>query len=113
MTALRFIPLPVHAALEMLLGLVIGIAPFALGLSTAAAFIGVVAGVLVVGLALQSMDEHLHISAHLAGDQGIALGLGAAAAVMAVAGDAPAAAVFAALAGAQLIHILATRYSAP
>ena len=113
MTALRFIPLPIHAALEMLLGLALGVAPFALGLSTAAAFVGVIAGVLVVGLALQSIDEHLHVGAHLAGDQGLTLGLAAAGAVMAASGDAAAAAVFAAVAGAQLILILATRYSAP
>ena len=113
MTALRIIPLPVHSALEMLLGLALGVAPFALGLSTAAAFIGVIAGVLVVGLALQSIDEHLHISAHLAGDQGLALGLAAAGAVMATSGDPRAAALFAVGAAAQLLLILSTRYSAP
>ena len=44
MTALRIIPLPIHAALEMVAGLALGIAPFALGLSTAATFLGVIAG---------------------------------------------------------------------
>ena len=112
MTALRPVSLPAHAALEMLVGLVLGIAPFVLGLSTAAAFVGVIAGVLVVGLALQSIDENLHIAAHLAADQGLALGLGLAGAVMAFAGDAPAAALFAAAAVAHLLLILTTRYSA-
>jgi hypothetical protein len=111
MTALRLIPLPVHSALEMLFGLALGVAPFALGLSTAAAFVGVVAGVLIVGLALHSLDADLHLSAHLAGDQGLALGLAVAAAIM-TATDAPAAALFALAAGLQLILILATRYSA-
>ena len=112
MTALRPVSLPAHAALEMLVGLVLGIAPFVLGLSTAAAFVGVIAGVLVVGLALQSIDENLHIAAHLAGDQGLALGLGAAGGVLAVAGDGPAAALFAGAAALQLLLILTTRYSA-
>ena len=116
MTALRLIPLPVHSALEMLAGLIVGVAPFVLGLSTAATFVGVVAGVLIVGLALQSVDygdgAGLHIAAHLAADQGMALGLAAAGGVMAVSGDDIAAAVFAAAAGAQLLLILATRYTA-
>ena len=112
MTALRIIPLPIHAALEMLAGITLGILPFALGLSTAATFVGVVAGVLIVGLALQSIDENIHNGAHLAGDQGLALGLAAAGAVMAVAGDAAAAGLFAAAGAAQLLLILSTRYTA-
>jgi hypothetical protein len=72
----------------------------------------VVAGVLIVGLALQSIDENLHIGAHLAGDQGLALGLAAAGGVMAIAGDAVAAALFAAAAAGQLLLILSTRYTA-
>ena len=112
MAVLRIIPLPIHAALEMLLGLAVGIAPFALGLGVAAAIVGVVAGVLIVGLALQSIDEDLHIAAHLAGDQGLALGLGAAGGVMAITGDAVAAGLFATAAVAHLALILVTRYSA-
>ncbi|HEV2813099.1 MAG TPA: hypothetical protein VGW10_07605 [Solirubrobacteraceae bacterium] len=112
MTALRLIPLPIHAALEMLVGLVLGIAPFALGMSTAAAFVGVIAGVLVVGLALQSIDADVHIAAHLAADQGLALGLASAGAVMAAAGDPLAAALFAGAAVTHLLLILATKYTA-
>ena len=116
MTALRLIPLPLHSALEMLLGIVIGVAPFALGLSTAAAIVGVVAGALIVGLALQSLDtgdgRAVAIAAHHAGDQGLALGLAAAGAVMAFAGDQIAAALFAGAAVVHLLLILATRYSA-
>ncbi len=116
MTALRIISLPTHAALEMLLGLALGAAPFALGLSTAATFVGVVAGVLVVGLALQSLDtgtdgEGLHLSAHLAGDQGLTLGLVAAAAIVGATGETRAAALFGLAAALQLTLILATRYS--
>ena len=116
MTALRLIPLPIHSALEMLLGIVVGTAPFALGLSAPAAIVGVVAGVLIVGLALRSLDmgdgEQTSIAAHLAGDQGLALGLAIAAAIMASASEATAAALFAGAAALQLLLILATRYTA-
>ncbi len=117
MTALRIIPLPIHSALEMLLGLALGAAPFALGLSTAATFVAVVAGVLIVGLALQSLDtgtdgDGIHLGAHLAADQGLTLGLAGAAAIVGATGDARAAVLFAAAAAAQLTLILATRYSA-
>ncbi|HEX8205215.1 MAG TPA: hypothetical protein VF587_04050 [Solirubrobacteraceae bacterium] len=116
MTALRLIPLPVHSALEMLLGIVVGVAPFALGLSAPATIVGVVIGVLIVGLALQSLDtgagDTTPIAAHLAGDQGLSLGLAVAAAAMAVAGESVAAALFAGAAVVQLVLILATRYTA-
>lgn len=116
MSALRLIPLPVHSALEMLAGLVLGVAPFALGLGVGPAFAGVVAGVLIVGLALQSLDvgtgAGVHVAAHLAADQGIALGLAAAGAIMALTAQPVAAAVFAGAAGLQLALILVTRYSA-
>ncbi len=113
---MRFIPLPTHTALEMLVGLALGAAPFALGLSTAAAFTGVILGVLIVGLALQTLDVDgsgtIHVAAHHAADLGLALGLGLAGAVMASTGDAIAAALFAGAAGLQLVLILATRYTA-
>ena len=112
MTALRFIPLPIHAALEMLLGLALGAAPFVLGLGTAAMFVGVIAAVLIVGMALQAGAETLNLSAHLAGDQGMALGLAVAAAVMAVSGEAIAAALFAGTAVTQLALMSATHYTA-
>lgn len=117
MTALRIIPLPIHSALEMMIGLALGAAPFALGLSTAAAFVGVVAGVLMVGLALQSLDTGaggggIRLGAHLAGDQGAAVGLAAAAAILASAGDPQAAVLFAAAAIGHVALIASTRYTA-
>ena len=112
MTALRLIPLPIHAALEMLAGLALGVAPFVLGLGTPAAIVGVVAGALVVGMALQSVDETLNLALHRAADQGLALGLVIAAAVMAASGYGEAAVLFAAVAGAHLLLIASTRYTA-
>jgi hypothetical protein len=110
MTALRLIPLPIHSALEMFIGLVLIGAPFALGLSTAALVAGVVVGALVAGLALQGM-EPTSVSAHHAADHGIAVGL-AGAAILFAASDSTAAIIFGAAALAQLALNLTTRYTA-
>ena len=114
MTAMRRIPLPIHAAVEVLAGILLGVAPFVLGLGSAACVVGVVAAVLVVGLALQSLDlgSGVHVSAHLAADQGISLGLAGSGIVMAATGDGTAATLFGAAALAHLLLIATTRYSA-
>src|SRR4051794_27987693 len=118
MTALRLISLPVHGAVEMVVGLFTMAAPVALGLSPAAAVFGVVIGALIVGLSLSSTGSDadgrrtLTISAHHAFDYGIAVGLLGAAAVIGIAGDSIAAVVFAFAALAQLSLNLVTRYSA-
>ena len=111
MTALRLLPLPMHSALEMLVGLMLIGAPFALGLSTPALVAGVVVGALVTGIALQAVGPGpFSISAHHAADHGIALGLTGAAIVFAPA-DTPAALMFGAAAVAQLALNLTTRYT--
>ena len=110
MTALRLIPLPLHSALEMLVGLVLISAPFALGLSTPALVTGVLVGALVAGVALHAM-EPVSVAAHHAADHGIAVGLAGAAIVFAAA-DASAAILFGAAALAQLALNLTTRYTA-
>ena|SRR5436305_6085381 len=117
MTALRLISLPVHGALELVVGLFVMAAPVALGLSAAAAIIGVVVGALIVGLSLSSTGSvtdargTMTIATHHAFDYGIALGLLGAAAVVGLAGDGKAAIVFAATGIAQLSLNLITRYS--
>jgi hypothetical protein len=117
MTALRLISLPVHAALEMFVGLTLMAAPFALGFTPAAAIVGVSAGALLVGLALASSapdgaGRHpLSIASHYSFDFGLATGLVGAAIVVGLAGDRAAAAFFAAAALAQLTLNLTTRYS--
>ena len=112
MSALRLLPLPIHSALEMVLGLLLLATPFALGLSTAALVAGVVVGALVAGLALQAIDPlTTSISAHHAADHGIAIGLAGAAVVFATV-DGPAAVLFAVAALAQLALIFTTRYTA-
>ena len=112
MTALRLLPLPIHSALEMLVGLVLIVAPFALGLSTPALVAGVIIGALVAGLGLQTMDpDSSSVSAHHAADHGIALGLTGAAIVFTTV-DSAAAVLFGAAALAQLALNLTTRYTA-
>src|SRR5260221_11545633 len=108
MTALRLISLPLHGALEMLVGLLTMVVPVALGLSPAAAVIGVVLGSLLVGLALSSTGAEtdgrstITVGAHHALDYGIATGLLGVAAVIGIAGDSAGAIVFALAALAQL-----------
>ncbi len=114
MTALRLVPLPIHSALEMLLGMAIMVVPFALGASTAGIVAGVAVGALVVGTALQGLDAGgrpaLPVSAHHAADYGLVLGMAVGALVLGI-DDRTAAAVFGAAALAQLALNLTTRYS--
>jgi hypothetical protein len=117
MTTLRLISLPVHGALEMLVGFFLMAAPVALGLSTAAAVFGVVVGALIVGLALSSTGTEaegrttMTVSTHHAFDYGLVTGLLGAAAILGFSGDRIAAVLFAATALAQLALNVTTRYS--
>ena len=114
MTTLRLVPLPVHGALEMLVGLALMVAPFVLGLTTAGMIVVVVVGAVVVGLALQSIETDrgpVYVSAHYAADHGLVLGMAAAAIVLS-ATDNAAALVLGTAAAVQLALNLTTRYSA-
>jgi hypothetical protein len=110
MTAFRLISLPTHAVLELLVGIGLLAAPFALGFGPAGAALSVVLGVLLVGLSL-GVGEGLPVSTHLAFDQALVIGLAAGAVALAVADDRPAALAFVAGATLQLVLTLMTRYS--
>lgn len=115
MTALRLISLPTHAVLELVGGIALMAAPFVLGFTAAGLVAGVVVGALVVGLALSAATTDgsgLPISAHFAFDRGIAVGLLGGALILGLAGDAVAAAVFAAAALGQAALNITTRYTA-
>lgn len=119
MTAFRLIPLPLHGVVEMLIGLMLMVAPFAVGFEPAAAVVAVVLGTAIVGVALSTAADarpgergSLPIATHHAFDYGLALGLLGAAAVIGFDGDGPAAATLAAFGAAQLVLNLSTRYSA-
>ena len=115
MTAFRLISLPAHGAFELLLGVVLMTAPFALGFSAAGTLVAVVVGALVVGLALSAAVADtgtVDIAAHHAYDAGMAFGLLGGGVVLALGGDSRAALVLLLAAVAQLALNFTTRYSA-
>ena len=115
MTAFRLISLPLHGAAELMLGLVVMVAPFVLGFSVAGTIAGVTIGAIAVGLGLAAATADLggiDVTAHTAYDLGIVLGFLGAAVVMAAASDAAAALVLAAAGAVQLALHSTTRYSA-
>lgn len=117
MTAMRLIPLPVHGALEMLVGFLVMAAPFTLGLSTPAAVMGVAIGALLVGLALAAVDVEregrrpLAVAAHHSFDYALVTGMLGTAVILGLAGDTAAAMLFSAFALVQLALNMTTRYS--
>ena len=112
MTALRpTISLPLHGAVELLLGFLALVAPFALGFSPAGTAIAVLIGVCVIGLALDATQPS-RVSAHHAFDYGLAFGAVLVALPLALVGDSAAALTLGALGLAQLSLNGATRYSA-
>jgi hypothetical protein len=117
MTALRLIPLSMHAALRMATGMATMVLPLALGLSAAAAVIGVLVGALMTGLALHAVTDERGLPALAVGtlhatDWGLDAGLAGVALVLALAHDPSAALTFAAIALAGIAGNLTTRYSA-
>ncbi|MCW3041174.1 MAG: hypothetical protein JWM31_3079 [Solirubrobacterales bacterium] len=116
MTALRLIPLPIHAALRLLTGLATMAAPFLFGFQVPATIIAIVIGSIVVGVALTATPDErgltpLPVSTLHALDWATVIGLMATAAIVAIDGDAPAGATLLLIALAQLVGNLTTRYS--
>jgi hypothetical protein len=113
MTLSRPISLPIHGALELLLGLAALAAPFALGFTPAGAVVAVLVGVIAIRLALDTTDARtVRVSTHLAFDYGLAVAAIAGAIPLAVAGDPRAGAFLGFLGLLQLALNAATRYSA-
>ena len=120
MTLARLIPLPIHAALEVALASIVVAAPFALGFDAAALVVGVLIGVLMMGTGLAAAAQisgragpgALRVSAHADVDLGLALSSALAALVFATGGDVAAAGLFVAVAAAQGLLAVTTRYSA-
>ncbi len=116
MTAIRLIPLPVHAALRMATGLLTMLAPFVAGFEPPAMLMAVMVGAVVTGIALFGVVEDdgrtaLPVSALHTLDYGLVLGLFGVAAVVALGGDQTAGAVLLAIAAVQLAGNLLTKYS--
>jgi len=117
MTLFRLIPLPIHGALELVVGVTAMVASYGLGFSPAGMVIGFFAGAAIVGLALGSTPDArgvpaLPVATHHAADHGLALGLGGAALLLAAAGDALAAVVLGGLAAVYMLLNVSTRYTA-
>jgi hypothetical protein len=120
MTLARLIPLPIHAALEVALASVVLAVPLALGFDASALVVAFVIGVLTMGAGLagaaqisgRSGPGALRVSAHVDVDLGLALGSALAALVFAIGGDVGPAGLFVAIAAAQGLLAVTTRYSA-
>jgi hypothetical protein len=118
MTVARLIPLPVHAALEVALASIVLAVPFALGFDAAALVVAVAIGVLMMGAGLAATGQisgggsALSVSAHVDVDLGLALASALSALVFALGGEVGAAGLFVAVAAAQGLLAVTTRYSA-
>jgi hypothetical protein len=120
MTLARLIPLPIHAAFEVALASIVIAVPFALGFDASALVVAVAIGVLLMGTGLagaaqisaRSGPGALRVSAHADVDLGLALASALAALVFAIGGEVGAAGLFVAIAAAQGLLAVTTRYSA-
>ena len=120
MTLARLIPLPIHAAVEVALASIVMAVPFALGFDASALVVAVVIGVLMMGTGLagdaqisgRSGPGALRVSAHADVDLGLALASALAALVFAIGDEVGAAGLFVAVAAAQGLLAVTTRYSA-
>jgi hypothetical protein len=113
MTTFRLVSLPAHGVLEMSLGMLTLVAPFALGFGDAGMVSAIAIGALIIGLALGATveDRSFSIAAHFAADRGLAFGLAGAGGLFALTGDPAAAVYFAATGVALLLLSLVTRYT--
>ena len=108
----RAISLPIHAALELSLGLALVAGSFVLGLEPAGLVATFSLGVLLVGLALAGPDS-LPLSTHQAFDLALVAALGGGGVGLGLAGD-PAAGLLLATVGAlQLVLLSLTRWARP
>jgi hypothetical protein len=107
---LRRLSLAEHSLLELLAGLALIGAPLLLGLGLVPLTAGIGAGALIVGLAL---SEDMPISAHMAADVAVGVGLLAASVALTAAGEPTAATLLALGAAAELALSAATRWTRP
>ena len=114
MTAFRLISLPLHGALELVIGLAIAGSAFALGFGVAGTIAAVVIGALVIGLALAAAtieDGGGSVANHHASDWGLVTGLAAAAVLLAADGEETAGEAVAVAGVAMAVLSMNTRYT--
>jgi hypothetical protein len=107
---LRRLSLPEHSAVELLAGLALIAAPFALGFGPGGLIGCMAAGVLLVGL---GVGEGLAIATHMTADTLLAGGLIGAGLVLAASGERMAGGLLAAVAAGELALGLGTRWTRP
>jgi hypothetical protein len=108
----RTISLPIHAAVELALGLALLAGPFALGVEPAGLVAAFSLGVLVVGLALAGPDS-LPIAAHQSFDLALVAGLCGGGLGLAFSGDLAAGLLLTVVGGLQLALLALTRWTRP
>ena len=106
----RRLSLPEHGAIELLAGVALIAAPFALAFGPGGLVGCLAAGVLLVGLGL---SEGLAISAHMTADTLLAVALIGGGMALAAAGERAAGGLLAAVAAGELALTLATRWTRP
>jgi hypothetical protein len=107
---MRRIPLPIHAVLELTIGLALLVAAFALDLGTAGMVLTFVAGVALAGVGLGAA-ESLPLGVHQSLDRGMVVGLSLGSVLAALDGGEVAALLLLATAVLQLALMGATRWS--
>jgi hypothetical protein len=116
MSISRAIPLPIHAAIEILVGPAVMVSPLVLGFGQAAAVVTFVIGTLLLGLALQAAGpgRTIPVSAHAGFDYALALFAVLAGIAVGIATGDWAATSFLVGIGAFLVALTAsTRFSVP
>jgi hypothetical protein len=104
----RRLSLPEHGAVELLVGLALIAAPFALGFGPAGLLASMAAGAVLAGLGLA---EELSISTHMAADAFLAAALLAAAVALAASGERTAGGLLAVAAAGELALSAGTRWT--
>ncbi|HEX8854346.1 MAG TPA: hypothetical protein VF752_02005 [Thermoleophilaceae bacterium] len=116
MTHTGHMPIQMHAAAEFAFGVLLVAAAFALGLGATAIGIAILAGILLVTLALGATEPggrgSIPVSAHATYDWAIGFGMVAAGIVFAFAGNLGAFGLFAVGGAIELLLASRTRYSA-
>ena len=108
----RAISLPLHAVLELALGLALLAGPFVLGVGSAGLVAAFSLGVLVVGLALAGPDS-LPLSTHQGFDLALVAALAGGGVGLGLAGDPAAGALLAVIGALQLALTGLTRWARP
>jgi hypothetical protein len=115
MDVTRSISLPIHAALELALGLALLAGPFVFGLDPAGLVAACSLGVLLVGLALAGVGgpTSLPVSTHQAFDLALVAALAGGGVGLGLSGDPAAGLLLAGVGGLQLTLLTLTRWARP